>query len=82
MFPFSYGEDSAFLKEVAVFFGLPDSQVTTHCLRRGAGGGTCHFTTFANYDLAAEHGKWRHIKDFRMYIDAAVADLAEFELSD
>ena len=41
------------------------------------------FSMFANYDLAAaEHGRWRHVKDCRNYINAAMADLAEVSLSD
>ena len=80
LFPFSYSEVGVFLKSAAIYSGLPEEQVTTHCLRRG--GATWHFVVFATYDLAAEHGRWRHIMDSRNYINSAMADLAEVTLSE
>lgn len=79
LFPFTYTEVAAFLKDAAGNFELPVEQVTTHCLRRG--GATWHFTLFASYDVTAEHGRWRHVKDCRLYVNAAMADLAEVALS-
>ena len=35
---------------------------------------------FGNYDRAAEHGRWRHVKDCRVYINPAMADLASINL--
>ena len=79
VFPFAYKQVGDLLRAAATRFGLPAQAATTHCLRRG--GATWHFEVFASYDLAAEHGRWRHVKDCRTYINSAMADVASMDLS-
>ena len=79
VFPFTYKQVGDFLRKAATQFGLPAQAATTHCLRRG--GATWHFSVFSSYDLAAEHGRWRHVKDCKTYIISAMADVASIELS-
>ena len=62
-----------FYKQSAAHFGLINSQVTSHGMRRG--GATWHFCTHGSYDRTASHGRWASLKSARTYIDRAVAEL-------
>ena len=69
----TYRRATLFYKQSAAHFGLIDSRVTSHGLRRG--GATWHFCTHGSYDCTASHGRWASIKSARTYIDRAVAEL-------
>ena len=74
-----YNELSKIIKEYASFFGVSHPHVTPHSLRRG--GATWHFKRCQNVDVVQALGRWSQARTAKLYIDEALADTSEAELS-
>ena len=75
--PNKFNEEIRWLAERV---GLRTRGITGYSLRRG--GATWHFATFGSLEKTATHGRWAQIKTARIYIDGALAQQAEWALSE
>ena len=67
------------LKKYGAFLGIYDERLTLYSLRRG--GASWHFTTYQNLDATRMLGRWQWERTARLYIDGAVAELVNAELT-
>ena len=67
------------LKKYGNFLGIYDERLTLYSLRRG--GASWHFTTYQNLDATRMLGRWQWERTARLYIDGAVAELVNAQLT-
>ena len=72
-------ELAGLLKRYGNFLGIHDERLTLYSLRRG--GASWHFTTYQNLDATRMLGRWQWERTARLYIDGAVAELVNAQLT-
>lgn len=70
---------SQVLKSLGSFVGVNNERLTLYSLRRG--GASWHFTTYQHLDATQALGRWEQQRTVRLYINAAVAELAASEIA-
>jgi integrase len=79
IFPFCYNDVGKALKLCAGVLGIVSPCMTPHAFRRG--GATHHFKRFCSYDALMLQGRWSQIASAKLYVDTAIADKNDAELS-
>ncbi|CAK0903846.1 unnamed protein product [Prorocentrum cordatum] len=74
------GEFMRLFRRVVVALGLTDERVTLYSFRRG--GATHDFLEHGSLELTLLRGSWASARSARVYVQDAVAALAELQLSD
>ena len=70
---------AGFPKKYGNFLGIHDERLTLYSLRRS--GASWHFTTYQNLDATRMLGRWQWERTARLYIDGAVAELVNAQLT-
>ena len=79
VFAFSYYQFRKTLTELLHTCGLQEWYITVHSLRRG--GATYLFQLANSYHHVAEIGRWSSLKACRLYVQQAVAEAADLNLT-
>ncbi|CAK0855226.1 unnamed protein product [Prorocentrum cordatum] len=74
------GEFTRLFRRAVVALGLTDERVTLYSFRRG--GATHDFLEHGSLELTLLRGRWASARSARVYVQDAVAALAELQLSD
>ncbi len=67
-------------KETFGAIGLRGMTITGNAMRRGAA--TNLFIASSSYDIVAARGRWNHVQTAKVYIEEAVAELSERDMSE
>ena len=70
---------AGFPRKYGNFLGIHDERLTLYSLRRG--GASWHFTSYQNLDATRMLGCWQRERTARLYIDGAVAELVNAQLT-